>query len=266
MNVRIAKRSELADVQGRADDRNLALNRVGVSDLRYPIRVLDRANREQMTVGTFSLTVGLPQEYRGAHLSRFVETLVAHHTSIGVSEMADMLAAVRESHQSADAHVDVTFPYFIKRAAPVSGATAMMEYPCGFPVTLGSVLDFALIAGAAVTTVCPCSKEISDRGAHNQRAQVTVRCRFREFVWLEEIIEMIEASASAPVYPLLKREDEKHVTEQAYDNPRFVEDVVREVALRLNADSRITAWKVEATSFESIHNHNALAVVERDWV
>ncbi len=259
------QRDALRDVQSQADIRNIALDKVGISGLRYPIRVLDKANKEQNTVGTFSLTVSLPHDYRGAHLSRFVETLTAHHRNIGVGEIKDVLVDMRRRLESAEAHLEVTFPYFIERAAPESGAVAFMEYTCGFDASLREALDFVLIATVPITTLCPCSKEISERGAHNQRTEVTVRCRFKEFVWLEDIINIVESCASSPLYPLLKREDEKAVTEHAYDNPRFVEDVVREVALKLDTMSEVLSYHIEAVSFESIHNHNAVALVKKNW-
>ncbi|HSH00052.1 MAG TPA: GTP cyclohydrolase FolE2 [candidate division Zixibacteria bacterium] len=255
----------MPDVQSQPDARQVPLNKVGIADIKYPVRVLDRENRSQDTVATINLSVNLPHEYRGTHLSRFVEALCAHHERIGVGEIAEILTDVKERLQSAEAHIDVYFPYFISRSAPVSGAEALMEYHCGFEASYTDALDFVLLVEVPVTTLCPCSKEISAYGAHNQRATVTVRCRFTDFVWLEELIEIVESCASSPVYPLLKREDEKAVTEAAYDNPRFVEDVVREVALRLDDDARVTAYQIQAKSFESIHNHNAVALVQRNW-
>lgn len=258
-------KSDLADVQNQTDSRQIPLNRVGIADLKYPIRVLDKANSRQNVVATISLTVDLPHEYRGTHLSRFVEALCAHHEKIGVGEIADILKNIKERLQSAEAHIDIHFPYFIARQAPVSKAEALMEYHCGFEASYTDTLDFVLLVKVPVTTLCPCSKEISARGAHNQRTEVTVRCRFSDFLWLEDLIDEVESCASSPLYALLKREDEKFVTEAAFDNPRFVEDVVREVALKLNRRSEITGYSIEARSFESIHNHNALATVQKNW-
>ncbi|MBN4076463.1 GTP cyclohydrolase I FolE2 [Gemmatimonas aurantiaca] len=255
----------MPDVQNQSDTRNIPLNRVGIADLRYPITVLDKANKHQQTVGTINLSVNLPHEYRGTHLSRFVEALCEHHQKIGVGEIAEILTDIKQRLKSAEAHIDIYFPFFINRVAPASGAEALVEYLCGFEATYKDDLDFILMAQVPVTTLCPCSKEISSRGAHNQRTNVTVRCRFSDFVWLEDIIEIVESCASSPVYALLKREDEKAVTETAFDNPRFVEDVVREVALELNKLSEITAYQIQAKSFESIHNHNAVALVEKHW-
>lgn len=257
--------ADMVDVQNQTDARNIPLNKVGIADLRYPITVLDKANKQQQTVGTINLSVNLPHEYRGTHLSRFVEALCAHHEKIGVGEIADILTDIKRRLNSAEAHIEIYFPYFINRAAPSSGAEALMEYTCGFEASYQGELDFVLMVEVPVTTLCPCSKEISDRGAHNQRTNVTVRCRFTDFVWLEDIIEIVESCASSPLYALLKREDEKAVTEYAFDNPRFVEDVVREVALKLNRLAEVTAYQVQARSFESIHNHNAVALVEKDW-
>lgn len=255
----------LADVQAQSDHRNIPLQKVGISDLSYPIRVLDKEKRQQQTVARINLSVNLPEDYRGTHLSRFVETLVEHHQNIGVGEIKGILTDVKARLHSQRAHIDVYFPYFIERAAPSSGVRALCEYQCGFEASFDSELDFVLMVEVPVTTLCPCSKEISARGAHNQRTLVTVRCRFTEFIWLEDLIEIVESCASSPVYPLLKREDEKMVTEQAFDNPRFVEDVVREVALKLDQLEKITGYQASAKSFESIHNHNAVALVEKNW-
>ena len=259
------KSQALADVQAQSDNRNIPLEKVGISDLSYPITVLDRASNQQKTIAKISLSVNLPHDYRGAHLSRFVEALLRHHQKIGVGEISEILEDIRNRLQSEKSQIELSFPYFIERKAPVTGAGALMEYNCGFKAALGKDLDFILIATAPVTTLCPCSKEISERGAHNQRANITALIRFSDFVWLEEVIEIIESCGSSPVYPLLKREDEKKVTEMAYDNPRFVEDVVRDVAIKFDHESRITAYKIKAQSFESIHNHNAIAVVSKNW-
>lgn len=259
------KTEPLADVQSQSDHRQIPLQKVGIADLSYPIRVLDKEKRQQQTIARINLSVNLPEDYRGTHLSRFVEALVEHHQNIGVGEIEEILADVKKRLNSQQAHIDVYFPYFIERAAPASGAKALNQYQCGFEATFDTRLNFVLLVEVPVTTLCPCSREISSRGAHNQRALISVRCRFTEFVWLEDLIDIVESCASSPVYPLLKREDEKVVTEQAFDNPRFVEDVVREVALKLDQLKQITGYQASAKSFESIHNHNAVALVEKNW-
>jgi GTP cyclohydrolase IB len=254
----------LKDVQSQPDLRNIDIDRVGVRNLRYPITVLDRANRTQKTVGSIDMAVNLPRRFRGTHMSRFVEILNEHHNAIHIDTMGEILAKMKSKLSAEEAHMEVRFPYFIEKSAPVSHTKSLMEYGCSVAGTLGKGEDFVIGVEVPVTTVCPCSKEISDRGAHNQRSRVRIRVRFNKFVWIEELVDVAESASSCPIYALLKRSDEKAVTERAYDNPRFVEDVVREVALRLDADGRITWYRVESENFESIHNHNAYAVIERN--
>jgi len=251
------------DLQSQADDRNIPIDRVGVKGLRYPITVLDRARRKQHTVASVNMYVNLPHRFRGTHMSRFVEILSEHRDALHIDTIGDILEKMKDRLDAEEAHMEVAFPYFIEKKAPASGTASLMEYGCTYVGTLGRTRDFVLGVSVPVTTVCPCSKEISDRGAHNQRSVVTIQARFREFVWIEELVETAEASASCPIWPLLKRSDEKEVTERGYDHPRFVEDVVREVALRLDKDPRITWYRVESENMESIHNHNAYASIER---
>ncbi len=253
----------MKDVQGQADDRNIPIDRVGVKGLRYPITVLDRARRTQHTVASVNMTVNLPHRFRGTHMSRFVEILSEHRDALHIDTIGDILEKMKDRLDAEEAHMEVAFPYFIEKKAPASGTASLMEYGCSYVGTLGRRRDIILGVSVPVTTVCPCSKEISDRGAHNQRSVVTIRVRFREFLWIEELVETAEAAASCPIWPLLKRSDEKAVTERGYDHPRFVEDVVREVALRLDRDPRITWYRVESENMESIHNHNAYASIER---
>lgn len=259
----------LHDVQGRADDREIALDHAGVSDLRYPMTVLDRHHEKQKTVGTFSLSVGLPHHFKGTHMSRFIEVLNAHRGELTMRTLPAVLAELKSRLDAETARIEVRFPYFLERKAPVSGATALMDYDCSFTGEASAKGDdFVLGVRVPVTSLCPCSKEISDYGAHNQRGEFTIQVRGRtspsgnDFVWIEELIELAEASGSAPVYPLLKRADERHVTMQAYDNPVFVEDMVRNVAKRLQDDSRVTWFHVHARNIESIHNHSAFASLE----
>lgn len=267
----IEKMQHLEDVQNRADERNVSLDQVGVGDLRYPIRVLDREHGTQDTVATFSMSVTLPHHVKGTHMSRFLEVLNEHRGEITMCTLPGILEDLRERLDAAGARVEVSFPYFLERKAPVSGAGALMDYECSFVGELRSAAepDFILGVRVPVTTLCPCSKAISDYGAHNQRGYVEMEVRNQqaedgllEIVWIEELIEIAEQSASAPVYPLLKRPDERYLTMQAHDNPTFVEDVVRNVALRLREDERIAWFRIHAKNQESIHNHSAFARVE----
>lgn len=256
--------SSLPDMQNSRDERNIAIDRVGVRNVAYPIVVMDRADKSQHSVGTFTLTVDLPHHFKGTHMSRFVEVLNEHRKEVSVHGLPGILSHLRERLQAEESHLEVRFPFFISKMAPVSGQESMMPYDCGFRATQNSrETTIELLLTVPITTLCPCSKEISAYGAHNQRGYVSVTVSTTEHVWLEEIIEMIESAASSQLYPLLKRPDEKFVTEQAYDNPRFVEDMVREVALRFEADTRISGYEIEVENHESIHAHNAYAQLSR---
>jgi GTP cyclohydrolase I len=253
----------LTDVQSRPDNRNIPLQKVGVRGVRWPIAVLDRAKGVQHTVGTFELAVDLPHHFKGTHMSRFVEVLSAHTDEFSIENLSSLLEQLREKLKATRAYLTVRFPYFVAKKAPVSRKESLMEYECTFEASLGEEFEFVLEVRVPVTTLCPCSKEISERGAHNQRGYVTAKLKCDSDLWLEEAIEMIERSASCDLYPLLKRPDEKWVTERAYDRPRFVEDIVREIALAFDKDERIYSYIIEAENEESIHAHNAFAVVSR---
>ncbi len=253
----------MIDVQNQRDPRKIPIDRVGVKNLSYPITVLDRANGVQHTVGSISMAVNLPHRFRGTHMSRFIEILNEHHRELHIDQIGGILKKMKERLNAQEAHMDVVFPYFIERSAPVSQAKSMMEYVCTYRGVLGEAEDVVLGVDVPVTTLCPCSKALARYNAHNQRSVVRIRVRYSEFVWIEELVEIAERSASCPVFALLKRQDEKAVTERAYDHARFVEDVVRDAAVRLNADPRITWYSVESENYESIHNHNAYAGVER---
>lgn len=253
----------MKDIQNEPDHRNIPIDRVGVKDLRYPITVSDRENSIQHTVASINMFVSLPHHFRGTHMSRFIEILNEHHRDFHIDTVEKILHEMKERLQACEAHMEVQFPYFIEKHAPVSGAASLMEYQCMFHGTLRESSDFVLGVEVPVTTLCPCSRELSARGAHNQRSFVNIRIRSRRLVWIEELTEIAESAASSPVYALLKREDEKSVTEHAYDNPVFVEDVVREIARRLNGDDRITWYSVESENMESIHNHSAYASIEK---
>lgn len=254
----------LVDIQSSRDDRNIAIDKVGVRGIKYPIVVLDCENGHQHTIGNFTLTVDLPHHFKGTHMSRFLEVLNEHRREVSVEGIPKILKSLKERLNAERAHLEVTFPFFMEKAAPVTGKTGMMEYTCGFSAESNGAEDFVISLIVPVTTLCPCSKEISARGAHNQRGYVSVKVRTEGMVWLEEIIELVEKSASCALFPVLKRPDEKWVTEQAYDNPRFVEDMVREVALKFDADSRIVSYEIEVENHESIHAHNAYAYLKRD--
>jgi GTP cyclohydrolase I len=254
----------LADIQSSPDYRNIDIDKVGIRDIRYPILLLDRSKGTQHSIGTFTLTVDLPHAFKGTHMSRFVEVLAQAHGEISMRSIPELLAMLTKKLNAASAHVVVHFPFFMAKKAPVTGRESLMVYDCGFDAAAGAEEDFVMIVKVPITTLCPCSKEISDRGAHNQRGIVTARVRFDGLVWLEEVIETIERCASCDLYALLKRPDEKFVTEHAFDNPRFVEDVVREVAAAFDADQRIRTFEIEVENFESIHAHNAYAYLKRD--
>lgn len=258
-------KSPLVDIQSSRDERNIPIDRVGVREVLYPITLKERDNGSQQTVGNFTLTVDLPKEFKGTHMSRFLEVLGEHNRDISPETIPVILTRLREKLNAESSHLDVTFTYFREKAAPVTGKSGMMGYECGFSATGGRNEDFIIKVTCPVTTLCPCSKEISAYGAHNQRGYVRVSVRPRgDVLWLECIVDLIEAAASAPLYPLLKRPDEKFVTEQAYDNPRFVEDMVREVSIAFDNEDRIASYEIEVENHESIHAHNAYACVKRD--
>jgi GTP cyclohydrolase I len=252
------------DKQSERDHRELRIDKVGVRGLRFPIQIRDKAHSVQNTVATIGLFVDLPKEFKGTHMSRFIEVLNAHGNIIHVENIADILRAMQQKLNAATAHLEMEFPFFMSKKSPVSRHESLMDYVARFDASAcGAETDFVLTVKTRVTTLCPCSKAIAEYGAHNQRGEVTVAIRFSKIVWIEDVIAMVEASASSELYALLKRQDEKAVTERAYENPVFVEDLVRNVALRLNAHPLVTWYKVEAENFESIHNHNAYACIEK---
>jgi len=257
------------DIQKQMDDRNISIERVGITDLRYPVVVLDRAQVKQETVARITVSVELPHHFKGTHMSRFIEVIEKHRGEVTMRTIPDILRDLKKSLEAERSHIELTFPYFLERTAPVSGAKALMDYECSFVGEAnGSADDFVLGIRVPVSSLCPCSKAISDYGAHNQRGYIKIEVRnvpngngSSNFIWLEELVEIAERAASAPVFPLLKREDERFVTMQAYDNPVFVEDMVRNVASSLMNDLRIAWFRVVAENHESIHNHNVFAQV-----
>jgi len=261
----ILKMATIEDVQSSADTRRIPINKVGIKDIRHPVRVKDRSQGEQHTIANFNMYVNLPHNFKGTHMSRFVEILNNYERELSVESFKHMLQEM-VTHLDAEAgHIEMNFPYFVDKPAPVSGVKSLMDYDV---TLLGEIRDNTprvdIKVMVPVTSLCPCSRQISERGAHNQRSHVTVKVCTRDFVWIEDIIDLVEKQASCELYGLLKRPDEKHVTERAYDNPKFVEDMVRDVAASLNADDRIVAYTVESENFESIHNHSAYALIEQD--
>ncbi|BBO66597.1 GTP cyclohydrolase FolE2 [Desulfosarcina alkanivorans] len=255
----------MKDVQSERDHRNIPIDKVGIKNLRYPIRVKDRRDGSQSTIASINMYVDLPQEYKGTHMSRFVEMLHLLNPEISLKKFSVLLETMKHNLDAASAHIEVRFPYFIEKQAPVSHAPGLMDYNCRIIGSSNSKDDVDLISevNVPITSVCPCSKEISDFGAHNQRGIVQLQTRFKKFIWLEDMIELIESCASCDVFSVLKRVDEKNVTERGFSNPKFVEDVVRDISERLNADDNITWFSVSAENFESIHNHSAYAQITK---
>src|SRR3954466_1883259 len=255
----------IPDVQGSADSRQLAIDKVGIKAIRHPMQTKERSGSVQHTVASFNMYVGLPHQFKGTHMSRFVEILNAHEREITVDSFQLMLKEMMAKLESAEGRIEMSFPYFVDKAAPVSGVRSLMDYEVTFVAqVLKGEHCFAMKVLVPVTSLCPCSKKISERGVHNQRSHVTVTAHTQDFVWIEELIDLVEKQASSELYGLLKRPDEKYVTERAYDNPKFVEDLVRDGAAGLTLDEGVDAYVVESENFESIHNHSAYALIERD--
>ena len=256
----------IEDVQSRADTRQIPINRVGVKEILHPVRVKDRSGGEQHTVANFNMYVYLPHNFKGTHMSRFLEILHSHEREISVDSFMDILRQMTERLESEAGHIEMKFPYFVNKTAPVSGVKSLLDYQASLigEVKRGGTTDLWVKVVVPVTSLCPCSKKISAYGAHNQRSHVTIKARIASHVWIEELIDFAEKEASCELFGILKRPDEKWVTERAYDNPKFVEDMVRDVAVRLNNDERIREYVVESENFESIHNHSAYALIERN--
>ncbi len=253
----------MEDIQNHADTRNIDIDQVGVKGIRYPITVLDKDMGKQQTVAEINMYVNLPRYYKGTHMSRFVEILNEHSRRISLQNFSEILEEMKTRLNAKSAHMEISFPYFIKKLAPVSGSEGLMEYKCTYKGSVNSGSDLIIIIHVPICTLCPCSKEISEFGAHNQRGEVRLQVRFKKFIWIEDLIQLVEDNASSDVYSVLKREDEKYVTEKAYETPMFVEDVVRDIAVELTNDPNVTWFSVECENFESIHNHNAYACIEK---
>ena len=256
----------LDDVQNSEDERRLAIDKVGIKAIRHPVRVRDKSGGVQHTIAEFSMYVGLPQHFKGTHMSRFIEILNGNEREISIESIGPMLREMVARLEAETGVIEMRFPYFIDKAAPVSGVRSLMDYEVTFIAELreGGEYVFTMKVVVPVTSLCPCSKKISAHGAHNQRSHVTVTAQTRGFLWIEELVQLVESQASCELYGLLKRTDEKYVTERAYENPKFVEDMVRDVAGLLNAEKRVERYVVESENFESIHNHSAYAQIVGD--
>jgi GTP cyclohydrolase I len=262
----------IPDVQASGDTRNVAIDRVGVKDVTYPIRLKVapcsvEGGGEQTTVAKINMYVALPHYQKGTHMSRFLEVLNDHAGAIAPSDIPKITEAIRERLNAEEAHFQAEFTYFITKPAPVTKAPGLMDYRVRFECTAsrtGKTDDFQMAVAAPATSLCPCSKEISEYGAHNQRCVIEAKVRMDGMMWIEELAAIIEKSASCPVFAVLKRPDEKFVTEAAYDNPKFVEDIIRDLALALNHEKRVLSYEISSENFESIHNHNAFAQIKRD--
>jgi GTP cyclohydrolase I len=255
----------MEDVQGSADARGLAIDAVGIRDLEHPIKVTSGAGIEQHTVANLSMSVSLPHSQKGTHMSRFLERLSSLKEAISVESFTALLVETVHHLEASSGQIEMAFRYFIAKQAPVSGAASLMDYRAAIRGRhRAGKTDLWLKVTVPVTSLCPCSKTISAYGAHNQRTHITIDAKIGASIWFEDLIGTAERAASSELYALLKRSDEKYVTERAYDNAKFVEDIVRDAALVLNEDPRVRSYKVEAENFESIHNHSAYGMIEFD--
>jgi len=255
----------MPDVQASRDDRQIAIDKVGVKDVTYPLTLRTPDGGEQTTVATINMYVSLPHHQKGTHMSRFLEVL--NEKSAGGLTPCGIMGIAREIKErlnAADAHLELSFTYFVQKLAPVTKTPGLMDYQVRFEATANGDEDFIMEVKAPATSLCPCSKEISKYGAHNQRCEITARVRTNESMWIEDLAVILERAASAEVYATLKRPDEKHVTEVAFENPKFVEDIVRDLAIALDDEDRIAWYSIESENFESIHNHSAYAQITRD--
>jgi GTP cyclohydrolase I len=265
-NPASTKNDEIEDVQNIADQRKIAIDKVGIKDIRHPVKVSDRTTGEQHTIANFNMYVNLPHHFKGTHMSRFVEILNQHEREITVKSFREMLGEMTERLDAESGYIEMNFPYFVNKEAPISKVRSLMDYEVSFIGEInGDQTAMTVKVVVPVTSLCPCSKNISDYGAHNQRSHVTLTVRADGFIWIEDLIDLVEKQASCEIYGLLKRPDEKYVTERAYDNPKFVEDMVRDIAAQLNNDERINAYIVESENFESIHNHSAYALISKGF-
>ena len=257
--------SSMPDIQSEPDRRRVAIDKVGVKEIQHPITLTTPHGTDLETVAAINMYVSLPADRKGTHMSRFLEALNEYRSGLRPEKIVEFCHKLRDDLDAENAHLEMTFPYFVTKSAPVTGLPGLMDYPCRFLCDVSANReDFIMSVSAAATSLCPCSKEISEYGAHNQRCIITADVRFEGMVWIEELIKYIESAASCPVYAVLKRPDEKLVTEQAFENPKFVEDIVRDLAIVLDDEPRISWYHIRSENFESIHNHNAYAEITRD--
>lgn len=256
----------MKDVQNEKDLRNIPINKVGVNNVKYPISVIDKNGNLQNTIATINMYVDLPHHYRGTHMSRFLEVISRHNVKLDLQNLDTILKDIKKLFDCEVAHLEICFPYFLYKKAPISKIVSPLEYECKVECELDNTEKLKLLTQVKVPihTLCPCSKEISAFGGHNQRADVIIKIKSSKIVWFEELIEIAEKSASAPIFSLLKRSDEKFITETAYKNPKFVEDVARDIVIQLKNDVRIKWYSVEVISYESIHKHNAYAFILKE--
>jgi GTP cyclohydrolase I len=256
----------MIDIQNQPDYRKIPIDKVGIKGLKYPVKVLDKTAGLQSTVADINMYVDLPHQCKGTHMSRFVKILHLFRTQVSFESLTNILEDMKEILNAESSHIKITFPYFIEKESPETGSKGLMDYTCSITGSSdkSNNTDIVLKVAIPVTSVCPCSKEISKYGAHNQRGEVLVCTRFKKFIWIEDIVDLVEKQASCDIFSVLKREDEKYVTEKAYENPKFVEDIARDVAKVLMSDKNITWYSVSAENFESIHNHSAYAYIEKD--
>lgn len=259
------KSAGMPDVQSNPDKRRVAIDRVGVKEVTYPIRLRTKDGGEQTTVAKINMYVSLPHTKKGTHMSRFLDVLNEETSEPVTPERIPAITrAIKERLEAEHAHFECEFTYFIKKLAPVTKRAGLMDYRVRFECTSNAKDDFIMGVKAPATSLCPCSKEISDYGAHNQRCEIEARVRFSGMLWIEDLVQMLEKAASTEVFAVLKRPDEKWVTERAFENPKFVEDIVRDLAVTLNEEKRIRWYQINSENFESIHNHNAYAQIVRD--
>jgi len=256
----------MIDMQNQPDFRNIPIDKVGIKGLKYPVTVRDKIKGSQSTIAEISMYVDLPHQCKGTHMSRFVELVHQSRSEVSLESLSTILEDMKTTLGAESSHIEISFPYFIEKVSPSTGAKGLMDYDCTIVGSSNSDkgADIVLKVAVPVTSVCPCSKEISEYGAHNQRGEVLVSTRFHKFIWIEDIVNLVEQSASCDIFSVLKRADEKYVTEKAYNNPKFVEDIARDVAKVLIEDENITWFSVSAENFESIHNHSAYAYIEKE--